>query len=156
VIGSEMVPVSHPDRARARRRAGRWTTPADLLGEPLLYHTSAPASWQLWLKAANVPGAEPKLASGFDQVSILIQAVIADMGLAVLQRCLVRDELAAGRLVAPFDLPILLPRGYYLCTPVQRRDHPALTAFRSWLLDIALAERKQLLSKPVCDAAKAA
>jgi LysR family glycine cleavage system transcriptional activator len=144
VIGSEMVPVSHPNRARARREAGRWGSPADLLNEPLLYHTSAPASWQLWLQAAGVPGAAPRPASGFDHVSILIQAVIADMGVAVLQRCLVRDELAAGRLVAPFDLPITLPRGYYLCTPVQRRDHPALDAFRSWLLEIAVEERAQL------------
>jgi DNA-binding transcriptional LysR family regulator len=146
VIGSEMVPVSHPERARARRAAGRWSSPAELINEPLLYHVSAPASWQLWLQAAGMPRGAPKLGSGFDQVSILIQAVIADMGLAVLQRCLVRDELASGRLVAPFDLPITLPRGYYLCVPVQRRDHPALDAFRSWLLDTASEERAQLFS----------
>jgi DNA-binding transcriptional LysR family regulator len=139
-----MVPVSHPDRARARRDAGRWTAPADLLDEPLLYHTSARGSWQHWLQAAGVSAADPGLASGFDHVSILIQAVIADMGVAVLQRCLVRDELAAGRLVAPFDLPINLPRGYYLCAPVQRRDHPAMNAFREWLLETAIAERAQL------------
>jgi DNA-binding transcriptional LysR family regulator len=141
VIGSEMVPVSHPGRASARVADGHWRQPADLMREPLLYHTSAPASWQLWLKAAGVTNAAPKLASGFDHVSILIQAVIADMGVAVLQRCLVRDELAAGRLVAPFDLPITLPRGYYLCAPVQRRDHPALNAFRAWLLEMAVGER---------------
>jgi LysR family glycine cleavage system transcriptional activator len=144
VIGREMVPVSHPDRARARRDAGRWTAPADLLDEPLLYHTSARGSWQHWLQAAGVSAADPGLASGFDHVSILIQAVIADMGVAVLQRCLVRDELAAGRLVAPFDLPINLPRGYYLCAPVQRRGHPAMNAFREWLLETAIAERAQL------------
>jgi LysR family glycine cleavage system transcriptional activator len=141
VIGSEMVPVSHPGRAQARRAAGRWNSPADLLDEPLLYHTSAPASWKLWLKAAGVSNAEPRLTSGFDHVSILIQATIADMGVAVLQRCLVRDELTAGRLVAPFDLPISLPRGYYLCAPAQRRDHPALGAFREWLLGMAGEER---------------
>lgn len=145
IIGSEMVPVCHPERLRLRREAGRWQSPADLLDEPLLYHTSAPASWQRWLQEAGVAEPRPVLANGFDQVSILIQAAIADLGLAVLQRCLVRDELAGGRLAAPFDLPILLPRGYYLCAPAQRRDHPALEIFRGWLLELGRSERTLLM-----------
>ncbi|QRQ87467.1 LysR substrate-binding domain-containing protein [Cupriavidus oxalaticus] len=140
VIGREMVPVCHPDRARARREAGRWQTPAELLEEPLLYHTSAPANWQNWLRAAGVPVAAPRLSTAFDQVSILIQAVRADMGVAVLQRCLVGDEIAAGRVFAPFDLPISLQRGYFLCAPRERRDHPALNRFRDWLLETAQHE----------------
>ncbi|TDF62108.1 LysR substrate-binding domain-containing protein [Cupriavidus sp. L7L] len=143
VIGREMVPVCHPDRARARREAGRWQTPAELLQEPLLYHTSAPANWQNWLRAAGVPNAAPMLSTAFDQVSILIQAVRADMGVAVLQRCLVRDEIAAGRVFAPFDLPISLQRGYFLCAPRERRDHPALSRFRDWLLETAQQEAIQ-------------
>lgn len=137
VIGSEMVPICHPDRARARREAGRWSEPAELLAEPLLYHTTAPQNWQHWLWAAGVPSAAPTLSTGFDQVSILVQAVKADMGVAVLQRCLVRDEIAAGRVAVPFDLPIRLTRGYYLCVPRERRDHPAFAQFRAWLLDMA-------------------
>lgn len=137
VIGSEMVPICHPDRAHARHEAGRWSQPAELLDEPLLYHTTAPANWQHWLWAAGVPSAAPALAKGFDQVSILVQAVKADMGVAVLQRCLVRDEIAAGRVVAPFDLPIKLTRGYFLCAPRERRDHLALAKFRGWLLETA-------------------
>ncbi|MBB1632790.1 LysR substrate-binding domain-containing protein [Cupriavidus sp. UME77] len=137
VIGSEMVPICHPDRARARHESGRWSRPAELLEEPLLYHTTAPANWQHWLSAAGVPSAAPALATGFDQVSILVQAVKADMGVAVLQRCLVRDEIAAGRVVAPFDLPIRLTRGYFLCAPRERRDHPAFAKFRAWLLGMA-------------------
>ncbi len=132
-----MVPICHPERARARLEAGRWSEPAELLDEPLLYHTTAPANWQHWLWAAGVPSAAPTLSKGFDQVSILVQAVKADMGVAVLQRCLVRDEIAAGRVVAPFDLPIRLTRGYFLCAPRERRDHPAFAQFRAWLLGVA-------------------
>ena len=137
VVGREMVPICHPDRERQRRAAGRWREPAELMDEPLLYHTTAPANWVNWLEAAGVPSAAPKLSSGFDQVSILIQAVRADMGIAVLQRCLLHDELAAGRVVAPFDLPIRLQRGYFLCAPRERRDHPALRCFREWLMETA-------------------
>ncbi|MBY4897666.1 LysR substrate-binding domain-containing protein [Cupriavidus sp. AU9028] len=137
VIGNEMVPVCHPERARARREVGAWLSPADLLSEPLLYHNNAPANWQHWFEAAGVPHVKPVLARGFDQVSILVQAVKADMGIAVLQRCLVRDEIEAGRVAAPFDLPIRLTRGYFLCTPRERQHHPALSRFRAWLLETA-------------------
>jgi DNA-binding transcriptional LysR family regulator len=99
----------------------------------------------LWLREAGVPAAAPKLASGFDHVSILIQAVKTDMGVALLQRCLVQEELASGQLVAPFDLPISLPKGYFLCAPAQRRGHPALAVFRQWLLETAEAERALLM-----------
>ena len=147
VIGREMVPVAHPGRLRERRAAGCWENPADLMNEPLLYHTSTPNRWQLWLREAGVYDAAPKMASGFDHVSILIQAVKTDMGIAVLQRCLVQEELALGQLAVPFDLPISLPRGYFLCAPAQRRDHPALVAFREWLLEIAQADRARLMER---------
>jgi len=137
VVGREMVPICHPERARARHDAGRWQQPEELLDEPLLYHTTAPANWQHWLEAAGVPRAAPPLATGFDQVSILVQAVKANMGVAVLQRCLVRDEIVSGNVTAPFDLPIKLQRGYFICAPKERRNHPAFGVFRDWLLEMA-------------------
>ncbi len=145
VIGREVVPICHPARAHARREAGRWQDPAGLLDEPLLFHTTAPANWQNWLRAAGVPSAAPTLARGFDQVSILLEAVKADMGVAVLQRCLVRDAIQAGQVVAPFDLPVTLSRGYFLCSPREKRDHPALGAFRDWLLAVAAADIKTMV-----------
>ncbi|MGZ9896010.1 LysR substrate-binding domain-containing protein [Bordetella bronchiseptica] len=140
VIGREMVVICHPARA-ARRRAGQgWNQPADLLAEPLLYHTSAPDNWEHWMHALGVTAPAITLSQGFDQVSIVIRAVMADMGVAVLQRCLVREELAAGAVVALFDVPVRRPRGYYLCAPPQRRDHPALACLREWLLETAASD----------------
>ena len=136
VIGREIVPVCHPDRA-ARRG---WRSPEELGREPLLSHTSSPGNWAHWLRAAGAGDPHPTPANTFDQVSILIQAAIADMGVALVQRCLVREELASGRLVAPFDLPIEASRGYFLCTLPQRSELPALAAFRAWLLDMAAAD----------------
>ena len=138
VIGREMVVICHPGRLAARQAQGLWTTPHGLLGEPLLYHTNGMDNWAQWFTAAGVPRDTVALSNGFDQVSILIRAVMADMGIAVLQRCLVRDELQAGRVAAPFpELPIRIARGYHLCAPAQRRDHYALARFREWLLDTA-------------------
>lgn len=138
VIGRELVVICHPARLAARRAQGLWDTPAGLLGEPLLYHSNGVDNWAQWLAAAGVPRPAVQLSNGFDQVSILVRAVMADMGIAVLQRCLVRDDLQAGRVAAPFpDLPIRIARGYHLCSPAQRRDHYALSCFRQWLLETA-------------------
>ena len=64
---------------------------------------------------------------------------MADIGVALVQRCFIKDELAQGRLVVPFDLPIELTRGYFLCCRPQRSALPALVAFRTWLVAMAKA-----------------
>lgn len=149
VIGREMVVICHPGRLAARHAQGLWDTPAGLLGEPLLYHSNGMDNWVQWLAAAGVPRAAVQLSNGFDQVSILVRAVMADMGIAVLQRCLVRDDLQSGRVAAPFpDLPIRIDRGYHLCAPAQRRDHYALACFRRWLLETAGLDPDVMAASP--------
>ncbi|CAB3864290.1 Glycine cleavage system transcriptional activator [Achromobacter anxifer] len=149
VIGREMVVICHPGRLATRRAQGLWDTPAGLLGEPLLYHSNGMDNWAQWLAAAGVPRPAVQLSNGFDQVSILVRAVMADMGIAVLQRCLVHDDLQAGRVAAPFpDLPVRIARGYHLCSPAQRRDHYALACFRQWLLETAGQDPDVLAANP--------
>ena len=140
VIGREMIPICHPARWARRQHDGQWLQPGDLADEPLLYHTTAPGNWTQWLRAVGAGHRPPRLTTAFDQVSIVIQAVVADMGVALVQRCLVRDELMSGKVVTPFDLPVQLTRGYFFCTPKERREAPGLAAFRRWLLDEAAAD----------------
>lgn len=140
VIGREVVVICHPERLRARRAAGRWRTPAELLDEPLIGHANAPDNWKQWFKAAGITAGEldgPRM----DQVSIIVRAVMADMGVAVLQRCLVQEEIDSGRVGVPFDLPVSLQHGYILCSPQRHGDHPVLDVFREWLLETARPAR---------------
>ena len=46
------------------------------------------------------------------------------------------DDLAAGRLVMPFDLSVCDPLdfAYYLVVPKRTAKLPKVTAFRAWLL----------------------
>lgn len=140
LIGREMIPICHPTRFASRRLEGAWRHPGDLADEPLLYHTTSPGNWTQWLHAVGAGARPPRLTTAFDQVSILIQAVVADMGVALVQRCLVRNELMAGAVVTLFDLPVRLTRGYFFCTPTERRERPGLAVFRLWLLEEAAAD----------------
>jgi DNA-binding transcriptional LysR family regulator len=142
VVGREVAVICHPDRLSARRAAGRWQHPEDLLNEPLLYHANALDNWRQWFARAGVRR-EPPPGTSLDQVSIIVRAVMADMGIAVLQRCLIRDEIEGGRVAVPFDIPVSLERGYVLCCPRQRKDHPALAAFRRWILEVAARDAEQ-------------
>lgn len=148
VIGHEIVPLCHPERLTRMRAAGRWREPHDLATEPLLYHTTAPGNWTQWLRSAGPQAPAPTLSMACDQVSILIRAGIADMGIAFVQRCLVRHELEIDQLAVPFDLPITLERGYFLCIPANRRPPAGYAAFRDWLLAAARQNIDNLMRCP--------
>jgi DNA-binding transcriptional LysR family regulator len=144
VIGREIVPLCHPARLQARR----WKRPADLAREPLLSHTTSPDRWSEWLTAAGARNAQPNVAGSFDQVSILLRAAIADMGVIVVSRCLAREAVESGRLVIPFDLPIESARGFFLCAPPRNANMPAFREFRQWLLEMAKEDLARPLQPP--------
>jgi LysR family glycine cleavage system transcriptional activator len=69
---------------------------------------------------------------------------MADIGVALVQRCFIKEELAQGKLVIPFDLPIELKRGFFLCCRPQRSAMPALEAFREWVVGMAKARLDEM------------
>lgn len=70
----------------------------------------------------------------FNQTSLAIDAAIAGQGLALASRFLVAHDIAAGRLVQPFDLTLRGAHDFYIVAPRKQR-HPAATAtIRDWLL----------------------
>lgn len=136
IIGREVVVICSPQRLAERRAAGQWSRPEELLQETLIAHANAPRNWHHWFRAQGIEVGEID-GPHMDQVSIIVRAVIADMGVAVLQRCLVQEEIDNGRVVVPFDVPVTLEHGYILCCPERYSEHPALVAFRDWLLSSA-------------------
>ena len=70
----------------------------------------------------------------FESSALSYQAAIEGQGFAMAQMALVHDDIAAGRLVCPFDR--YLDRGeftYYLIYPESRRLTPQMKKFRDWL-----------------------
>lgn len=50
---------------------------------------------------------------------------------------LAAHDLAAGRLVAPFESSLPMNSAYYAVSPDAAADGPKVTVFREWLLDEA-------------------
>lgn len=133
LVGRELVPICRPQDLQGPNAI---RTPADLLARPLLFHTHYPGNWAHWFDAVGCPRGPLAPAADFELVSLLVQAVIAGLGVAVVQRCLVEPELAAGRIAVAVALPapVQLDRGYHLCMPAARAQEPARASLRAWLL----------------------
>lgn len=140
LLGRELVPVCRPSRAAQLAR------PRDVLQHPLLHHSGHPGDWSLWLKAQGVRETPPRLASGFDLAAALIEAVVADMGIAVVQLCLIERELAAGQLVVPFSGWVSSGRGFYLCRRVDRAASPEQHSFAQWAVAESRHWRRRALA----------
>lgn len=113
--------------------AKRLSQPVDLRKETLLQVAHAPEDWPLWLAAAGVPARDQALGPRFDNYAMALQAALDGVGVAIGLRPYVQDDIAAGRLVAPFELAVPKGQAWYLVYQPFRQGDPALTAFREWL-----------------------
>ncbi|MGE8217287.1 MAG: LysR family transcriptional regulator [Stenotrophomonas maltophilia] len=121
-----VVSPQHPAAARLRQHA-----PAALLGEPLLHTTSRPQAWPTWARTHGLDPAQLQLGTGFEHLYYLLEAAVAGLGVAIAPEPLVADELAAGRLLAPWGFAAT--EGFWvLATPDGTLD-PRVEALAEWL-----------------------
>jgi len=109
--------------------------PADLLAAPLI--SPDDAWWGHWFAAAGVDAgdiaARPAVLMGMQQLQGA--AAMSGQGVALLTPSLWSDDIAAGRLVAPFDIVGREGEGgIWLVYPESKRRSPKVRAFRDWIL----------------------
>jgi DNA-binding transcriptional LysR family regulator len=68
-----------------------------------------------------------------DQFAMAAQAAISGLGVALLPKFLIENELARGDLVEAVSDPMDSTGKYYLAWPAGRGSYPPLRAFRTWL-----------------------
>ncbi|MEP6791502.1 MAG: LysR substrate-binding domain-containing protein [Ramlibacter sp.] len=131
LTGREVMLIAPPSpRGRPLLRK-----PHDVAKFQRLQHISVPNAWSHWFQAHGVEGVNPFAGAQLDQFHSLIRAVAAGMGLALVPRCLVRDDVAAGVVSAPLDDGYVDDLGYWLCYPEAKSRLPSLAGFRQWLLE---------------------
>ncbi|HEX3982326.1 MAG TPA: transcriptional regulator GcvA [Acidisoma sp.] len=105
--------------------------PADLQRHTLL-HDGERAGWTVWLEAAGVEGLPQARGPVFNDHALLIQMAMRGQGVALGDIPLLTEDIAAGRLVAPFPLSISTG-GYWIVAPDLANLGPAARAFADWL-----------------------
>lgn len=140
LIACSFTPMLSPALAE---RFGPISGPSDMLRIPRV--SPADPWWDIWFEAAgmaNPPAANDTPRSDLGTQSIEGRAAMAGQGIGLLTPAFFHEELAAGRLIAPFDLVATNGHSYWLCYPESRRTVPKIRAFRDWLL-AAIADSMQ-------------
>ena len=113
-------------------------TPEDLRWHTLLHvdwtmRDATWPDWRMWLLAAGVRDIDPNRGPKFSQSSMAIQMAIEGHGVTLVEEVLVADDVAAGRLVKPFELSLSPGFAHYVVCLESAADRPKIAAFRDWL-----------------------
>lgn len=113
--------------------AGRKAHLSELSSMTLLRSANRQDDWTLWCKGMNVPELAPAKHIDFSFSLLMYQAALEGLGMCIAQPELVDDDLAAGRLVAPFSQVISTGRKQFLVCPARLRHDPAVSSFFAWV-----------------------
>ncbi|MPS27010.1 MAG: transcriptional regulator GcvA [Alcaligenaceae bacterium] len=137
LVGIDLLPVCSPRLLEGRAPLAH---PRDLAQHTLLQSVARPDYWPTWLKAAGASDIDPDRGLTFESVSLAYQAALEGLGVAMGQHALVAEDLAAGRLVAPFGLRVPIDNAFYLIYPERLQYDTHLCTFRDWILAEAQAD----------------
>ncbi len=136
ILHEEVFPVCSPELLGGEHPL---RTPEDLQYRTLL-HDQMDATcpdWRDWLRTAGVTSVDATRGPFFNDSSLLLQAAVDGQGVALGRSALAAGEMAAGRLVRPFDLKFTRDKAYYFVCPKNCEDRPKVAAFRQWLMQEA-------------------
>ncbi|HEY1941656.1 MAG TPA: transcriptional regulator GcvA [Roseiarcus sp.] len=134
LLTETVIPVCSPALLEGRMLRA----PRDLLDLPLLHDDSPDndpscPSWDMWLRAAGVEGADVERGPRFNQASLVIEAAILGRGVALAKSALAASDLRAGRLVRPIETERPVDFAYYFVAPQPKLNLPKVVYFRDWL-----------------------
>jgi len=138
LFNETIVPVCAPRLSGGTRPPRK---PQDLVDFVLLHSMYRPARWRQWLDAVGITDVRADDGPQFENSGMVCQAALDGLGIAIADLAFVKDDLAAGRLIVPFDFPLYRSIGYYLVYPRAKLRSAELTRFRLWLVAKARESR---------------
>lgn len=136
-----IIPLGHPDLLK---QLDQESLEALLKKLPLLQATSRPNIWSHWFTETGMDHPHPHMGPRFEHFHMVIRAAASKMGIALLPRLLVEEELASGQLAA-LDTQLVQSKGnYHFAYPQSKRANPNLQTFRSWVIREAQTTKKDL------------
>jgi LysR family glycine cleavage system transcriptional activator len=138
LFDEELVPVCSPALLGGRKVS----SVVDLLSFPMLHKNTREDAWTRWFAAAGHEELAPMAGPRYDLFSMIIQGACHGIGIALVPRLYVQDELKSGTLVIPVDFSIRGLKQYCVVYPEHKEVSPAARLFLDWLVDAAAMERQ--------------
>jgi LysR family glycine cleavage system transcriptional activator len=142
-----LMPVLRPDLAESSPALRK---PGDLALCVLLHSKLRLDDWPVWLSAAGASEVDPGSGLRFENSGLVYQAVTEGLGVAIAQLAFVADDLAAGRLLAPFSTYVSKDIAYYLIYPEGRLKTTKARDFRAWIHEEAEKSNRGLPKEARC------
>ncbi|WP_374322773.1 LysR family transcriptional regulator [Aquipseudomonas alcaligenes] len=134
LMPEEPLPVCSPELLGERTQFAA----AELANLPLLQQSTRPYAWRQWFAAQGLNVPRDMSGPRYELFSMLAQAAMHGMGVALIPPFLIQRELDAGLLVPAHPAALLSSdRAYRLMIPERKVESAALRAFRDWLLQAA-------------------
>lgn len=139
LMHERLIAVGSPALIAPRKRL----KPAELARFTLLQAATRPYAWRQWFASLGLEVEQDMAGPRMELFSMLVQAAVQGLGIALVPRLLVEDDLAAGRLVQllPHEAPS--DRAYYFIVPERKAHDPAVAALKRWLEGEAAAYRSR-------------
>jgi LysR family transcriptional regulator, glycine cleavage system transcriptional activator len=129
LFDEELTPVVSPHHFDI----AKLSSPTTLLDMPLLHKSTRPDAWQHWFALAGYPDCHPSVSMHFDLYGMVIEAARAGIGIGLVPRIYVQDEVRRRDLVLPFDIGLKREKRYCLVYPTHKRDSDVVRRFSAWL-----------------------
>ena len=104
---------------------------------PLLQQTTRPYAWRQWFGHLDMNVERDMTGPRYELFSMLAQAAMHEMGIALIPPFLIQRELEEGRLVIANRHTLTSAKAYYLMIPDRKLESASLRAFRDWLVQQA-------------------
>lgn len=104
--------------------------PEDILTYPMLFDEDR-GFWLRWFAEAGLNDIRLPRGPVFNDLALALDAAVRGEGIALGEPALITDDLAAGRLVAPFSTSVAFG-AYWLVAPKGGAIPPAADRFASW------------------------
>ena len=98
-----------------------------------LLHGDIPETWSAWFLAAGCKLPAPSGPRLGDDTAIL-QAALDSQGVALGRSLLVAEDLASGRLIAPFDVGLSASFSYWFVYPANTIPGRSLRLAEAWII----------------------
>lgn len=141
LMGENPVPVCSPSLLGKHEKLD----PQTIAQLPLLQQTTRPYAWRQWFDSLEMNVARDMTGPRYELFSMLAQAAMHDMGIALIPPFLIQRELEEGRLVIANPHGLSGIKAYYLMIPERKVESASLRAFRDWL--VTEAQRYTAASK---------
>ena len=130
LMGENPVPVCSPALL-----AGRAQLDAHAIAQlPLLQQTTRPYAWRQWFNSLGMNLSRDMTGPRYELFSMLSQAAMHDMGIALIPPFLIQRELEEGRLVVANAHALASHKAYYLMIAERKVESASMKAFRDWLV----------------------